>query len=85
MGLHENGTLLRLRVCAEADPGALARVVERFQNLNILPRRFTAEFGTNSVIHIQVDVFGMAEEQMEQIAKKIGQSPSILRTHWHRP
>lgn len=27
----------RLQVVADADPGAIARVVEHFQNLNIIP------------------------------------------------
>ena len=28
----------RLQVVADADPGSIARVVERFQNLNIIPQ-----------------------------------------------
>jgi hypothetical protein len=76
--------LLRLRVTADADPGALARVLERFQNLNVLPRRIVAEFGTNDLLHIQVDVLGLTEERLTLIAAKIGQVPSILNTVWHR-
>jgi hypothetical protein len=76
--------LLRLRVIADADPGALARVLERFQNLNVLPRRVIAEFGTNSTLHIQVDVFGVPEERLTLIATKIGQTPSIVSASWHR-
>jgi hypothetical protein len=34
----------RQQVVADADPGAIARVVESFQNLNIVPRRVIAEF-----------------------------------------
>ena len=49
----------------------------------IMPRRFIAEFGTNCVIHIHVDVFGVTEDHMALIAKKISQSPSMLRAHWH--
>lgn len=76
--------LLRLRVVADADPGALARVLERFVNLDILPRRIIAEFGTNDTLHIQVDVFGLTEERLTLIAAKIGQVPSIVTTYWHR-
>jgi hypothetical protein len=36
-------------------PGALARVLERFQNLNVLPRRVIAELATTGVFHIEVD------------------------------
>jgi len=77
-------SLWRLRVVADADPGAIARVVERFQNLNVLPRRFIAEFGSNNTLHIQVDVCGLAEEQLTLIAAKIGQTPSIVNAYWHR-
>ena len=77
-------SLFRLRVLADADPGALARVLERFQNLNVLPRRIIAEFGTNEALHIQVDVFGLTEEQMGLLAAKICQAPCIVNAHWHR-
>jgi hypothetical protein len=61
----------RLQVVADADPGAIARVVERFQNLNIIPRRVSAEFLSNDILHIEVDVFGLPEEQLTLIAGKI--------------
>lgn len=76
-------TLLRLRVVADPDPGALGAVVQRFQNLNILPRRINAEFGADDCLYIEVDVCGITEEQLSLIANKIAQSPSIHRTHWH--
>jgi hypothetical protein len=63
--------LLRLRVVADGDPTSLARVIERFQNLNVLARRVIAEFGTNGAFHIQVDVFGLAEERLTLIAAKM--------------
>ncbi len=77
-------SLLRLHVVADTDPSALARVFERFQNLNIVPRRFTAEWGTNDVLHIQVDVCGLSDEHLALIAGKIAQAPSIINAHWHR-
>jgi hypothetical protein len=77
-------SLLRLRVVADAEPGELARVLERFQNLNVLPRRVIAEFGTDNVFHIQVDVCGSTEERLTLIAAKIGQVPSIVNAYWHR-
>ena len=75
--------VLRLRVVAEADPGALARVIERFQNLNILPRRIVAEFGSTGAFHIHVDVAGVSEQTLTLIAAKIAQVPCILNAHWH--
>lgn len=77
-------SLFRLRIVADADPGAIARVIERFQNLNVLPRRVIAEFGINEVIHIHVDISGLPEEQLSVIAAKIGSSTSIVSAHWHR-
>jgi hypothetical protein len=80
----QESSLWRLRVVADADPSALARVVERFQNLNVLPRRVVAEFGTNETLHIQVDVFGLSEQQLTLIAAKIAQATSIANVYWHR-
>jgi hypothetical protein len=77
-------SLCRLCVVADADPGALARVIGRFQNLNVVPRRVVAEFGTNDALHIQVDVFGLPVEQLTLIAAKIGQSPCIVNAYWCR-
>jgi hypothetical protein len=74
----------RLRVVADADPGAIARVVERFQNLNIIPRRVCAEFASNDVLHIAVDVCGIPDEQLRLIAGKIRQAPCVVNAYWHR-
>ena len=83
MSFHESVTLLLLRVLADSDPGVIALVADRFRNLNVLPRRLLAEFGTDDRLHIEVDVCGIAEEQLSLIANKIALSPSIHRTHWH--
>jgi len=74
----------RLQVVADADPGAIARVVERFQNLNIIPRRISAEFSSNDILHIEVDVCGVADEQLALIAAKIRQATSVVNAYWHR-
>jgi hypothetical protein len=76
--------LLHLRVTAEPDPGALARVLERFQNLNMLPRRVMAEWATTGVVHVQIEVAGLPEETVDRIAAKIAQVPCILNAYWHR-
>jgi hypothetical protein len=74
----------RLRVVADADPGAIARVVERFQNLNVVPRRVIAEFSSNDILHIEVDVCGLPDEQLRLIVGKILQAPCIVNAYWHR-
>ncbi len=76
-------SVLRLRVRAEADPGVLARVLERFQNINILPRRVIAEYGTGEVFHIEVDVVDVSEHTLSIIAAKVGQAPNVLDCYWH--
>lgn len=81
---QSSSSLLRLQVVADADPSALARVLERFQNLNIVPRRVTAEFGTNDSLYISVDVFGLSEEQMTLITGKVCQAASVIDAHWCR-
>jgi hypothetical protein len=75
--------LLRLRVTAEADLGALSRVLERFQNLNVVPRRVVAEMGCGDILHIQVDIVGMAEERLTLITAKLNQALSIREAYWH--
>ena len=77
-------TLLRLRVVTDADPGAVARVLERFQNINVLPRRVVVEHGTNGSVYIQVDVAGISEQMLTLIALKISQVPCVSHVHWHR-
>jgi hypothetical protein len=84
MDLPKTHSRRRLRVVADADPGAVARVVERFQNLNFLPRRINAEFSSNDLLHIEVDVSGVTDEQLTLIAGKIRQAPCIVNAYWHR-
>ena len=79
----ETSALYRLRVTAEADLGALSRVLERFQNMNVVPRRVVAEMGSGDVLYIQVDIVGMAEERLTLITAKLNQALSIRDAHWH--
>lgn len=76
-------SVLRLKVVAEADSGALMRVLERFQNLGVLPRRVVAEFTTTDVMSIQVDVSGIEENRLTLIAAKVGQIPCVSQAYWH--
>jgi hypothetical protein len=77
-------SLLRLRVIADADPGAVARVLERFQNLNVLPRKVTAELCTTGLYYVEVDILGVAEDTLKIIAAKLGETPCIHTARWHR-
>lgn len=78
-------SLLRLHVVVEADPCALVRVLERFQNLNVLPRRVIAEMSTNGTVHIEVDISDLPEATLTLIAEKLKQHPCVENAYWHRP
>jgi hypothetical protein len=54
-------------------PSAIALVADPVRNLNDLPRRPLAEFGTDDRLHIEVDVCGMTKKPLSLIANKIAQ------------
>lgn len=62
----------------------MTRVLERFQNLNVVPRRLIAELGTSEILYVQIDTVGITESQLSLIAAKIGQVPCVLNAYWHR-
>jgi hypothetical protein len=75
---------LCLRVNADADPGALARVLTSFQTLNVVPRRVVAELGTTGTLYIRIDITGLTERHLSLIAAKVGQVPCVGNAYWHR-
>jgi hypothetical protein len=77
-------TLLRVRVTADDDPSVLPRLLGYFQNLNVTPRRVNVEFGAGALVHLFVDVCGLAEDRVARITGKIGQSASVQNAYWHR-
>jgi hypothetical protein len=76
--------LLRLRIVADADPITLVRVLDRFQNLNVMPRKVTAELCTTGLYHVEVDVFGISEDTLRMIAGKLCETTCIRTAHWYR-
>jgi hypothetical protein len=76
--------LFRLRVLADPDPGTLARVLERFQTLNVIPRRVIAEVTGAETLSIEIVIAGLAERRVALIAAKLGQIPTITMAHWQR-
>jgi hypothetical protein len=52
--------------------------------LNIIPRRISAEFSSNELLYIEVDVCGNPDEQLALIAAKIRHATSIVNAYWHR-
>jgi hypothetical protein len=63
---------------------AIARVVERLQHLNIVRRRLSVEFSSNDLLHIEVDLCGVADEQLTLIIGKIRQAATTVNAYWHR-
>jgi hypothetical protein len=49
-----------------------------------VPRRLTAEFASNELLHIAVDVCRLSDEQLAPIAGKIRQALCIVNAYWHR-
>ena len=76
--------LLCLRASTDGDPSGLTRLLGYFQNLNVTPRRVFAEFASNSLLHLRVDISGLTEERLSLITAKIGQIPCVLNAYWHR-
>jgi hypothetical protein len=77
------GVLLRVSVVADADPGGLARVIQRFTNLNVVPLRVNAVLGGDGALRIEVDVFGVPEETLSVMTAKIHQIPCVMTAAWH--
>lgn len=69
---------------AEADPSVLPRVLARFHDLNVVPRRVTAEWDSDAQLHIHVEVAGMSEGTLTRITAKLGELPPVLSACWHR-
>jgi hypothetical protein len=74
--------LLRLHVVAEVDPGTLGRILGRFANLNLTPRRVLAEAGSDK-LYIEVDTVGVSGHDLALLAAKVRQDPSVFDAHWH--
>lgn len=66
-----------LHVVVDADPSALARVLERFQNLNVLPHRVVAELQSSGTMRIQVDVQGVSEDTIQLITAKLATTTCV--------
>jgi hypothetical protein len=78
-------SLLRLHVVADSDPGTLIRVLERFQNLNISPRRVIAEAAAVGTQHIEIeiDIGDLPPQTLTLITAKLRQCIFVQNAHWH--
>jgi hypothetical protein len=76
-------SLLRLHVVADSDPGALIRVLERFQNLNVSPRRVIAEAAMDGTLHIEIDIGDLPQQTLTLITAKLRQCIFVQNADWH--
>jgi hypothetical protein len=74
---------LCLRAVADADPNALVRVLQLFQQLNVVPHRVIAESATTGQLHIEIYVSSVSEERLSLIAAKATQMTTIHKAYWH--
>jgi hypothetical protein len=81
--VHTLSQRLCLRVTAENEPSALIRVLQCFQQLNLLPQRVSAESATTNLLHIEVHLTGISPGRLSLITAKIAQFPPILNAHWY--
>ena len=77
---HTRTLTRRLKVIAEADPGALARILQPFQTLNIVPLRFeAARLGAGYLeVCVDVDATELAAEAFALVGAKLDQVPLVL-------
>lgn len=74
---------IRLRVCAEADPATLPRILGLFQSLDLVPRRVVAESSSDELLHVQIDFAGVSEALISRLTGKIAQGIHVLNAFWH--
>jgi prephenate dehydratase len=77
---YESAAAMRLKVVAEADPGALVRVLQFFQVRSVIPRRtIVRRLGAELLeIEIDVDAADCAPEVFRVVIAKINELPIVL-------
>ncbi len=74
----DNAAARRLKVVAEADPGALVRVLQFFQGRNIVPRRAFSLRIAREILEVEVDVADCTEEAFRAVVAKVDQLPIVI-------
>jgi len=70
----------RLKVIAEADPGAIARILQPFQSLNIVPFSVRVDRVGNAYLEVGVEITAgdLLSDVFQSIVAKLGQVPSVV-------
>jgi ACT domain-containing protein len=73
-------TIQCIGVVVRPDPGALARVIEPFAKLGVVPLSVNSRhYPEAGQLVIDIQIAGMEEEQGRKIARQIGSFPITLR------
>lgn len=69
-----------LKVIAEADPGVLARIVQPFQSLNIVPVSVRCGRIGGSYLEVSVEIAAadLSADVFDMIAAKLDQVPTVM-------
>ena len=69
-----------LGIVAQPEPGALARVIEPFCKLGLVPLAVNSRlFAEAEELAIDIQILGISEEQCQRIANQIGAMPITRR------
>lgn len=70
----------RIRVIAESDPGALARILQPFQSLNVVPCSLRADRLGDAWLEIAVEIVvaELSPEACRLVTAKLAQLPLVM-------
>lgn len=70
----------RLKVIADADPGAIARILQPFHSLNIVPFSVRVDRVGNAYLEVGVEITAadLLPEAFQAIVAKLGQLPNVM-------
>ncbi len=70
----------RLKVIAEADPGAIARILQPFHSLNVIPFSVRVDRIGDAFIEVAVEITAadLLSEAFQLIVAKLGQLPTVV-------
>lgn len=74
-----NAAALRLKAVAEADPGALVRILQFFQARNVVPQRVTAQCMGAEILEmeIEIDAAQLQPDAFRIIVTKLNELPIV--------
>ncbi len=70
----------RLRILAEADPGAIVRILQPFQTLNLVPLRVRADRIGEHYLDVSIELLTaeVAPDSFATLTAKLAQVPCVM-------